>query len=104
MDKSLMVFLAVGVGFLYFITNFVGEIQQDDGTIELRNGARLGVLPQEAPSGPESLLEAVLSADVERTRLMAESETATDAHRISEIHLRLADIDAHTAESRAAKN
>lgn len=30
MDKSLMIFIAVGVGFLYFITNFVGEIQEDD--------------------------------------------------------------------------
>jgi len=92
-----------GTGKSTLLKLIIGEIQLDDGTIELRNGARLGVLPQEAPSGPESLLEAVLSADVERTRLMAESETATDAHRISEIHLRLADIDAHTAESRAAK-
>ena len=30
MDKSLMIFIAVGVGFLYFITNFVGEIQEED--------------------------------------------------------------------------
>ena len=30
MDRSLMIFLAIGVGFLYFITNFVGEIQEDD--------------------------------------------------------------------------
>ena len=33
---------------------------------------------------------------------MAEAETATDAHRIGEIHARLADIDAHSAEARAA--
>lgn len=92
-----------GTGKSTLLKLIIGEIQQDDGTIELRNGARLGVLPQEAPSGPESLLEAVLSADIERTRLMAEAETATDANRISEIHVRLADIDAHTAESRAAK-
>ena len=30
MDKSLMIFIAIGIGFLYFITNFVGEIQEDD--------------------------------------------------------------------------
>jgi len=30
MDKSLMIFIAVGIGFLYFITNFIGEIQEDD--------------------------------------------------------------------------
>lgn len=30
MDKSLMIFIAVGVGFLYVITNFIGGIQQED--------------------------------------------------------------------------
>src|SRR5690606_22312746 len=30
------------------------------------------------------------------------AETATDAHRISDIHTRLAEIDAHTAEARAS--
>ena len=30
MDKSLMIFIALGVGFLYFITNFVGDIQAED--------------------------------------------------------------------------
>lgn len=30
MDKSLLVFVAVGVGFLYFITSFIGDIQEED--------------------------------------------------------------------------
>ena len=30
MDKSLFFFVLIGVGFLYFITQFVGDIQQDD--------------------------------------------------------------------------
>ena len=30
MDKSLFIFILIGVGFLYFITNFVGDIQQDE--------------------------------------------------------------------------
>ena len=30
MDKSLLIFIAIGVGFLYFITSFVGEIQEED--------------------------------------------------------------------------
>jgi len=30
MDKSLMIFIAIGIGFLYFVTNFIGEIQQED--------------------------------------------------------------------------
>jgi len=30
MDKSLFFFVLIGVGFLYFITQFVGEIQEDE--------------------------------------------------------------------------
>ena len=30
MDKSLFIFILIGVGFLYFITNFVGDIQEED--------------------------------------------------------------------------
>lgn len=30
MDRSLLIFIAVGLGFLYFITSFVGEIQEAD--------------------------------------------------------------------------
>jgi len=31
MDKSFIVFVAVGIGFLYFITNFVNDMEKDDG-------------------------------------------------------------------------
>jgi ATP-binding cassette subfamily F protein 3 len=64
--------------------------------------ARIGRLAQEAPSGPESLIEVVLAADTERTSLLAEAETAHDPHRIAEIQTRLADIGAHAAPARAA--
>ena len=30
MDKSLMIFIAIGLGFLYFVTTFVGDIQAED--------------------------------------------------------------------------
>jgi len=80
-----------------------GEIASDGGSISLRQGAKLGMVAQEAPSGPESLIDTVLAADVERTALLAESETATDPHRIAEIHTRLADIGAHAAPARAAR-
>ena len=80
-----------------------GELSVDSGTVNLRPGAKLGMVAQEAPSGPESLIDTVLAADVERTQLLSESETATDPHRIAEIHTRLADIDAHAAPARAAR-
>ncbi len=80
-----------------------GQLQADSGTIEYPKAWRLGMLAQEAPDGPESLLETVLMADKERAALMAEAETARDPHRIAEIHTRLSDIQAHSAEARAAE-
>ena len=64
--------------------------------------ARIGGVAQEAPATRDSLIDTVLAADAERAALMAEAEDAHDAHRIAEIHARLADIDAHSAEARAA--
>ena len=63
---------------------------------------RIGQVAQEAPGTEEPLIEIVLKADSERAALMTEEQTATDPHRIAEIHMRLADIDAHSAEARAA--
>ena len=79
-----------------------GDHPSEHGHIELPPRWRIGRLAQEAPDGPESLIEVVLSADVERASLLAEAETATDPHRIADIQTRLADIEAYAAPSRAA--
>ena len=79
-----------------------GFIAPDAGTIELNRRARIGAVAQEAPATQLSVLETVMAADKERAALLAEAEHASDPHRIGEIHMRLADIDAHTAEARAA--
>ncbi|QQR40969.1 ABC-F family ATP-binding cassette domain-containing protein [Devosia rhizoryzae] len=79
-----------------------GHIGADAGTIELDKKARIGAVAQEAPAGDETVLEVVLAADKERTALMAESLTAEDPDRISEIYTRLADIDAYSADARAS--
>jgi ATP-binding cassette subfamily F protein 3 len=79
-----------------------GELQPESGAAKLPRNMRLGQVAQEAPGGPESLLETVLAADTERAALLAEAETATDPHRIGDIHMRLIDIDAHAAPARAA--
>ena len=80
-----------------------GEISPDAGSISLPKGARIGRVEQEAPSGPQTLIETVLAADSERAALLHEAEHATDPHRIAELHARLTDIDAHSAEARAAR-
>ncbi|SDD69511.1 ABC-F family ATP-binding cassette domain-containing protein [Kordiimonas lacus] len=91
-----------GVGKSTLLKMILGELSPEAGEIKIRPTARVGHVGQEAPDGPESLLETVLISNKELTALQAESETATDPHRIAEIHTRLADIGAHTAEARAA--
>ena len=79
-----------------------GERALDGGSIALPRDARIGFVAQEAPSGTTTPLQAVLAADDERQRLLAEADHSTDAARVAEIHERLATIGAHSAEARAA--
>lgn len=78
------------------------ELALEGGTITLPNRARIGGVAQEVPSSSTSLLDTVLQADEERSALLAEADTAHDPHRIAEIQARLSDIDAWSAEGRAA--
>lgn len=78
-----------------------GDLAPESGSITIRRQARIGQVAQEAPGSETSLMDVVLAGDTERAALLAEAETATDPHRIAEIHTRLADIDAHSAEARA---
>ena len=79
-----------------------GELTLDTGSIEVPRGWKIGGVSQEVPGNEVSLLDTVLAADTQRTELMAESDIATDPHRIAEIQTRLADIDAWSAEARAS--
>lgn len=79
-----------------------GDLAAETGSVSFPKNTRLGQVAQEAPGTEESLIEIVLKADLERVALLAEAETATDPNRIADIHIRLADIEAHSAESRAS--
>ncbi len=79
-----------------------GELSLESGGISLPSKAKIGGIAQEVPSSQTSLIDTVLEADTERASLMAESETAQDPNRIAEIQTRLVDIDAWSAEARAA--
>ncbi len=79
-----------------------GELSLESGNISLPKRARIGGVAQEVPSSDVSLINTVLAADVERSTLMAEADSAIDPNRIAEIQTRLADIDAWSAEARAA--
>ena len=79
-----------------------GELGLDAGEISLPSRAKIGGVAQEVPSSDVSLIDTVLAADVERASLMIEAESAKDPGRIADIQARLADIDAWSAEGRAA--
>ena len=79
-----------------------GDLGSETGSVSIPKAARIGQVAQEAPATEDALIEIVLAADKERSALVAEAETATDPHRIAEIQMRLVDIDAHSAEARAA--
>src|SRR6187397_1401383 len=91
-----------GVGKSTLFHAIRGELPTETGSISIPPRWRIGSLAQEAPDGPESLIEVVLKADLERDALLREAETAHDPHRIAEIQTRLVDIDAHSAPARAA--
>ena len=91
-----------GTGKSTLFNVIAGDHAAETGHVEIPSRWRIGRLAQEAPNGPEPLVEVVLRADRERTALLAEAETATDPHRIAEIQTRLADIGAHAAPARAA--
>jgi ATP-binding cassette subfamily F protein 3 len=77
-----------------------GELTLETGSVSVPRGARIGGVAQEAPASDVSLIDTVLAADTERAALMAEE--TEDGGRIAEIQARLTDIDAWSAEARAA--
>jgi ATP-binding cassette, subfamily F, member 3 len=91
-----------GVGKSTLFHAIRGDLPTESGTIAIPPRWQIGSLAQEAPNGPEKLIEVVLKADRERETLMREAEVASDPTRIAEIQTRLVDIEAHSAPARAA--
>ncbi|MBV1795618.1 ABC-F family ATP-binding cassette domain-containing protein [Siccirubricoccus sp. G192] len=91
-----------GAGKSTLLRAITGDLHPDGGEIRLAARARMGHVAQEAPGGPESLLETVLAADTERAALLAEAESHPPPHRVAEIHERLIAIQADSAPARAA--
>jgi ATP-binding cassette subfamily F protein 3 len=92
-----------GAGKSTLVKAIIGEIDPDEGEVEMPRQTRLGYIAQEAPAGTATPVETVLAADTERTSLLAEAETCTDPDRLGDVHDRLLAIDAYSAPSRAAR-
>ena len=81
----------------------IGQLEADEGGIDMPRKTRIGYIAQDAPSGSATPFETVLAADAERARLLAASEVERDPHKLGDIHERLIAIDAYTAPARAAR-
>ena len=92
-----------GAGKSTLMKVMVGQLEADEGGVDMPRRTRLGYIAQEAPSGTQTPFEAVLAADTERAALMVEAETCEDPDRLGHVYDRLIAIDAYTADARAAR-
>lgn len=79
-----------------------GELHPDGGKITMTAKQRFGQVRQEIPDTDTPLIEMVLSAHEELTTLFKATETEEDPNKIADIYMRLSELDAYTARSRAA--
>src|SRR5258706_3237680 len=92
-----------GAGKTTLLKLILGQYESETGKLELSRSWRVGAVAQEAPAGPQNLIETVLAADKERTELLAALEGQPDPMRLGEIHARLDAIGAYAAPARAAR-
>jgi ATP-binding cassette subfamily F protein 3 len=90
-----------GCGKSSFFRLLTGEWDPESGWMEIPTAWRMGSVAQEVPATDDRLIDLVLGTDLERTALLMEAETAQDPDHIAAVQTRLADIGAHSAESRA---
>ncbi len=75
-----------GAGKSTLMKVMIGQLDPDEGGIEMPRRTRLGYIAQEAPAGKASPFETVLAADTERAALLEESEHCTDPDRLGDVH------------------
>jgi len=92
-----------GAGKSTLMKVMIGQLEADEGSIDMPRKTRVGYIAQEAPSGTATPFDTVLAADTERAELLTASETEQDPDKLGDIHERLIAIDAYTAPARAAR-
>jgi len=91
-----------GAGKSTLLKLILEDAHPDAGDISRPPAWRVGAVAQEAPGGDDTLIDTVLSADRERLKLLAASESEPDPARLGDIHARLESIGAWSAPARAA--
>lgn len=91
-----------GIGKSTLFSLLKNEVNVESGSISIPKKSRIGSMDQEVPGTEKNLIDTVLEYDIERKTLLNEAKSTTDPNKVSEIHLRLTDIESHTAEPRAS--
>lgn len=97
---------ANGCGKSTLFAMLLNQFQADKGDLEIPRQIKLAHVAQETPAYSETALQYVLDGDAELRSLeksLAEAEHANDGHRIAVLHQHLSEIDAYTANARAAQ-
>ncbi|MDO6386483.1 ATP-binding cassette domain-containing protein [Uliginosibacterium sp. 31-12] len=82
-----------------------GELQQEQGDLDIPSAWTIAHVAQETPALTCSALDYILEGDAELRRVQRDlvaAETAHDGHLIGELHTRLQEIDGYSANARAS--
>lgn len=79
-----------------------GDLKPDSGSVSLSQRQRMGMVRQDIPETETPLIDLVLAANEEMTRLWKETETESDPNKLADIYQQLADMDAYAAPAKAA--
>lgn len=97
---------ANGAGKTSLFAMLLGELEADLGKLDIPSGLKLAAVAQETPAYSCSALEFVLQGDEELCQLNNDlkiAEEMNDGLAIAHIHTRMSEIDAYSAEARAAQ-
>lgn len=83
-----------------------GEQEPHFGHVSLNNGTRIASLMQKIPSSTTRIIDFAIGGDVVLASLLSDLKAAEDANdyeTMAQCHARMYEMDAYTAEARAAK-
>jgi len=97
---------ANGSGKSSLFAMLLSQLQPDAGDLDIPRQLKLAHVAQETPAYTQSAIEFVLDGDVELRHLqqeLAEAERKNEGEHIAVLHARLREIDAYSANARAAQ-
>lgn len=97
---------ANGCGKTTFFAMLLNQLQADSGDLEIPRQLKIAHVAQETPALTMSAIDFVLDGDTELRNLqkkLHDAEQTNQGELIANIHLHLSEIDAYTANARAAR-